>query len=115
MERDLLVITDEVYEHLVFDTAEHIPLADVPGDAGRTVSIGSAGKTFSFTGWKVGWVTGTPDLVTRLRPLRGAVLSRTWHPAPSSTRSPKPSPSPTPTSTPSARTCSPSGTSWRRA
>lgn len=67
VERDLLVITDEVYEHLVFDTAEHIPLVSFPGMRGRTVSIGSAGKTFSFTGWKVGWVTGTPDLVTAVR------------------------------------------------
>ncbi len=67
VERDLLVITDEVYEHLVFDAAEHIPLATFPGMRGRTVSIGSAGKTFSFTGWKVGWVTGTPDLVTAVR------------------------------------------------
>ncbi|MBK3577070.1 pyridoxal phosphate-dependent aminotransferase [Streptomyces sp. MBT65] len=67
VERDLLVITDEVYEHLVFDAAEHIPLVTFPGMRGRTVSIGSAGKTFSFTGWKVGWVTGTPDLVTAVR------------------------------------------------
>ncbi|MBK3565298.1 pyridoxal phosphate-dependent aminotransferase [Streptomyces sp. MBT62] len=67
VERDLLVITDEVYEHLVFDAAEHIPLVSFPGMRGRTVSIGSAGKTFSFTGWKVGWVTGTPDLVTAVR------------------------------------------------
>ncbi|MGW3102999.1 pyridoxal phosphate-dependent aminotransferase [Streptomyces sp. NPDC001100] len=67
VERDLLVITDEVYEHLVFDTAEHIPLVTFPGMRGRTVSIGSAGKTFSFTGWKVGWVTGTAELVTAVR------------------------------------------------
>lgn len=67
VERDLLVITDEVYEHLVFDEAEHIPLATFPGMRERTVSIGSAGKTFSFTGWKVGWVTGTPALVTAVR------------------------------------------------
>lgn len=67
VERDLLVITDEVYEHLVFDEAEHIPLATFPGMRERTVSIGSAGKTFSFTGWKVGWVTGTPGLVTAVR------------------------------------------------
>ena len=67
VERDLLVITDEVYEHLVFDAAEHIPLAGFPGMRERTVSIGSAGKTFSFTGWKVGWVTGTPALVTAVR------------------------------------------------
>ncbi|MFI6466764.1 pyridoxal phosphate-dependent aminotransferase [Streptomyces sp. NPDC050538] len=67
VERDLLVITDEVYEHLVFDEAEHIPLVTFPGMRERTVSIGSAGKTFSFTGWKVGWVTGTPALVTAVR------------------------------------------------
>ncbi len=56
VERDLLVVTDEVYEHLVFDDAEHIPLATFPGMRDRTVTISSAGKTFSFTGWKVGWV-----------------------------------------------------------
>ncbi|MCX4812082.1 pyridoxal phosphate-dependent aminotransferase [Streptomyces sp. NBC_01239] len=67
VERDLLVITDEVYEHLVFDDAEHIPLASFPGMRERTVSIGSAGKTFSFTGWKVGWVTAAAPLVTAVR------------------------------------------------
>lgn len=67
VERDLLVITDEVYEHLVFDGAEHIPLATFPGMRERTVSIGSAGKTFSFTGWKVGWVTAAAPLVTAVR------------------------------------------------
>ncbi len=67
VERDLLVVTDEVYEHLVFGEAEHVPLATFPGMSERTVSIGSAGKTFSFTGWKVGWVTGTAELVTAVR------------------------------------------------
>ncbi|MFB6889376.1 pyridoxal phosphate-dependent aminotransferase [Kitasatospora sp. NPDC056327] len=66
VERDLLVVTDEVYEHLVFDGAHH-PIAALPGMRGRTVSISSAGKTFSFTGWKVGWVTGTPELVSAVR------------------------------------------------
>src|SRR2546423_861017 len=61
-ERDLLVVTDEVYEHLTFG-AEHIPLATLPGMRERTVTIGSAGKTFSFTGWKIGWVTARPELV----------------------------------------------------
>lgn len=65
-ERDLLVVTDEVYEHLVFD-GEHVPIATLPGMRGRTVTIGSAGKTFSFTGWKVGWVTAAPELVTAVR------------------------------------------------
>ena len=67
LERDLLVVTDEVYEHLVFDAAEHLPLATFPGMRDRTVTIGSAGKTFSFTGWKVGWVTAAPGLVSAVR------------------------------------------------
>ncbi|MGW7262685.1 pyridoxal phosphate-dependent aminotransferase [Streptomyces sp. NPDC054842] len=67
VERDLIVVTDEVYEHLVFDGAEHLPPASFPGMRERTVSIGSAGKTFSFTGWKVGWVTAPPALVTAVR------------------------------------------------
>ncbi|MFI5704892.1 pyridoxal phosphate-dependent aminotransferase [Streptomyces xanthochromogenes] len=66
-ERDLLVITDEVYEHLVFDGGEHVPLASFPGMRERTVTIGSAGKTFSFTGWKVGWITAAPELVAAVR------------------------------------------------
>jgi N-succinyldiaminopimelate aminotransferase len=66
IEHDLLVVTDEVYEHIVFD-GEHIPLVTLPGMRERTVSISSAGKTFSFTGWKIGWVTGTPELVNAVR------------------------------------------------
>jgi N-succinyldiaminopimelate aminotransferase len=68
-ERDLLVVTDEVYEHLVFE-GEHLPIASLPGMRERTVTIGSAGKTFSFTGWKVGWVTGAPDLVAAVRSVK---------------------------------------------
>src|SRR3954453_23173355 len=56
VEHDLVVITDEVYEHLVFDSAQHVPLVSYEGMAERTVSIGSAGKPFSVTGWKIGWV-----------------------------------------------------------
>ncbi|GGU60242.1 aminotransferase [Streptomyces albospinus] len=66
VERDLLVVTDEVYEHLVFE-GEHLPLASFPGMRERTVTIGSAGKTFSFTGWKVGWVTASPELTAAVR------------------------------------------------
>nr|WP_181767676.1 pyridoxal phosphate-dependent aminotransferase [Streptomyces albidus (ex Kaewkla and Franco 2022)] len=66
VERDLLAVTDEVYEHLVFE-GEHIPIASFPGMKERTVTISSAGKTFSFTGWKVGWVTATPELVGAVR------------------------------------------------
>ncbi|MBO0775593.1 MAG: pyridoxal phosphate-dependent aminotransferase [Actinobacteria bacterium] len=64
--RDLLVVSDEVYEHLVFD-GEHIPICSLPGMAGRTVTISSGAKTFSFTGWKIGWATGSPDLVSAVR------------------------------------------------
>jgi N-succinyldiaminopimelate aminotransferase len=67
VEHDLLVISDEVYEHLTFDGVEHVPFATLPGMAERTVSIGSGGKCFSVTGWKVGWVTGPAELVTAVR------------------------------------------------
>ena len=59
---DLVVVTDEVYEHLTFD-AQHVPLATLPGMFERTVTISSVGKTFSLTGWKVGWASGPADLV----------------------------------------------------
>ena len=66
IDHDLLVITDEAYEHLTFG-AEHVPFATIEGMRGRLVSIGSAGKTFSFTGWKVGWATATPELIAAVR------------------------------------------------
>jgi N-succinyldiaminopimelate aminotransferase len=62
VERDLLVVTDEVYEHMTYDVA-HRPIATLPGMRDRTLSISSAGKTFSFTGWKIGWATGPAPLV----------------------------------------------------
>lgn len=61
---DLVVITDEVYEHLAFDEHLHIPMASLPGMRDRTVTISSGGKTFATTGWKVGWVTGSAELVS---------------------------------------------------
>ncbi|ANN21000.1 aminotransferase [Amycolatopsis orientalis] len=64
---DLIAITDEVYEHLVFDDAEHFPLATLPGMRERTVSISSAGKTFNCTGWKIGWVCASPELVAAVK------------------------------------------------
>ncbi|MCT2589703.1 pyridoxal phosphate-dependent aminotransferase [Streptomyces sp. N2-109] len=66
IEHDLLVVTDEVYEHLVYEGTHH-PIATLPGMRERTVSISSAGKTFSFTGWKVGWVTANGPLVSAVR------------------------------------------------
>jgi N-succinyldiaminopimelate aminotransferase len=63
-ERDVLAVTDEVYEHLTFDGREHVPLCTLPGMAGRTLTISSAGKTFSVTGWKIGWATGPRPLVS---------------------------------------------------
>jgi N-succinyldiaminopimelate aminotransferase len=59
---DAIVVTDEVYEHLVFDARTHTPPAARPGASGRVVSISSAGKTFSTTGWKIGWLTAAPEL-----------------------------------------------------
>ena len=66
VEHDLVVIADEVYEHIVFD-GPHIPIATLPGMRERTVRISSAGKTFSFTGWKIGWATAPPDLLAAVR------------------------------------------------
>ena len=67
IEHDLLVVTDEVYEHLVFDGATHIPIATLPGMAERTLTVSSAAKTFGFTGWKIGWVHGPAELVAAVR------------------------------------------------
>ena len=63
---DAAIVTDEVYEHLTYDGAVHIPLATLPGMAERTITISSAGKTFSFTGWKIGWATGPAHLIEAL-------------------------------------------------
>jgi N-succinyldiaminopimelate aminotransferase len=62
VERDLVAVTDEVYEHLAYD-GEHVPLATLAGMAPRTLTISSSGKSFSFTGWKIGWCSGPPELV----------------------------------------------------
>ena len=66
IEHDLVAICDEVYEHLVFE-GEHIPLIQYPGMRDRTIQISSAGKTFSFTGWKIGWVCAQPALLDTVR------------------------------------------------
>jgi len=63
IDHDLIAVTDEVYEHLVFD-GEHLALASFDGMRDRTVTVSSAGKTFSVTGWKIGWVCATPELTS---------------------------------------------------
>ena len=67
---DLIVISDEAYEHLWFDEARHIPIATLPGMHERTITVGSGGKTFSFTGWKIGWASGPADLIGAVRTVR---------------------------------------------
>lgn len=66
-DHNLLVITDEVYEHLVFDDRRHLPLAGYPGMRDRTLTISSAAKMFNCTGWKIGWVCGPPELIKGVR------------------------------------------------
>jgi N-succinyldiaminopimelate aminotransferase len=67
VQHDLVVVTDEVYEHLVFEGATHVPLGTLPGMRSRTLVISSGGKTFNTTGWKIGWVCGPAELVTAVR------------------------------------------------
>jgi len=69
VEHDLICISDEVYEHLVYE-GEHIPPATLPGMAERTLTISSVGKSFSFTGWKIGWCSGPAELVAATRTVK---------------------------------------------
>ncbi len=69
-EHGAVIVTDEVYEHMVFDGREHVPMATLPGLAERTLTISSAGKTFSVTGWKVGWVHGPIGMVNAVRAVK---------------------------------------------
>jgi N-succinyldiaminopimelate aminotransferase len=69
-EHDLVAVTDEVYEHLTYDGVAHLALASFPGMRDRTVSISSAGKTFSVTGWKIGWVCAPPPLVAAVKTVK---------------------------------------------
>ena len=70
VEHDLIVISDEAYEHLWFAGHRHIPISTLPGMFERTVTVGSGGKSFSFTGWKVGWASGPADLIGAVRVVR---------------------------------------------
>jgi aspartate/methionine/tyrosine aminotransferase len=63
-EHDLIVISDEVWEHILLDGQSFTPFASLPGMAGRTIKCGSAGKIFSLTGWKIGWLVAAPELAT---------------------------------------------------
>jgi N-succinyldiaminopimelate aminotransferase len=69
-QHDAWVVTDEVYEHLLFDGLRHVPVATLPGMAERTLTISSSGKTFSATGWKVGWVSGPAEAVAAVRTVK---------------------------------------------
>ena len=80
IEHDVTVIADEVYEHLLFAPAEHIPIATLPDMFERTVTVSSAGKLFSATGWKVGWVYGPPDLVDGVARAHQFVTFAVHHP-----------------------------------
>lgn len=70
IDNDLIVLSDEAYEHMWFDGHPHVPLATLPGMAERTITVGSGGKMFSFTGWKVGWATGPTPLISAVRVVR---------------------------------------------
>lgn len=69
-EHDLVAVTDEVYEYLTFDGAEHVPIATLPGMRERTVAVSSAYKTFSVTGWKTGWITAPPRFVRAVQTVK---------------------------------------------
>lgn len=80
IEHDVTVISDEVYEHLLFAGAQHIPIATLPGMFERTVTISSSGKSFNATGWKIGWVYGHPDLVEGVARAHQFVTFAVHHP-----------------------------------
>ena len=80
IEHDLLVVTDEVYEHLTYDGLEHIPVATLPGMRERCVAISSAGKSFSVTGWKIGWVCAPAPLLRAVNTVK-QFLTYTHNPA----------------------------------
>ena len=80
IEYDVIVISDEVYEHLIFEGHQHIAIASLDGMFERTVTVGSAGKTFGMTGWKIGWVYGMPELVTGVQRTHQFITFATNHP-----------------------------------
>ncbi len=108
---DAVILSDEVYEHLTFGV-QHLPIAGIPGAAERSVTISSAGKTFSFTGWKIGWLSGPAHLVAAIRTVKQFLSYSSG--TPSKVRLLQASPCPM-SSTPASRPpSSTSGTSWPR-
>jgi N-succinyldiaminopimelate aminotransferase len=81
IEHDVVVISDEVYEHLTYDGVPHIPIATLPDMAARTLTLSSLGKSFSVTGWKIGWVYGAPDLLEGTRRAHQFITFAANHPA----------------------------------
>jgi N-succinyldiaminopimelate aminotransferase len=81
IEHDVIVISDEVYEHLIYEGHQHIAIASLDGMFERTVTVGSAGKTFGMTGWKIGWVYGHPELMTGVWRAHQYIVFATNHPA----------------------------------
>ena len=78
-----LAITDEIYEHITYDGASHIPLATIPGMEDRTITMIALSKTYSVTGWRVGWAIALPDLTDAIRRVHDFLnVKRVAHPAP---------------------------------
>lgn len=80
IEHDVIVISDEVYEHLIYEGHQHIAIASLDGMFERTVTVGSAGKTFGMTGWKIGWVYGHPNLMAGIWRAHQFIVFATNHP-----------------------------------
>ncbi len=80
-QHDVIVISDEVYEHLTYDDHCHVPIATLPNMFERTLTVSSAAKTFSLTGWKIGWVYGNPELVTGAWRIHQNIVYAVNHPA----------------------------------
>jgi len=79
-EFDALCITDEIYEHILYDGVEHIPMMQIPGMRDRTILVNSLGKTYSVTGWRVGWVLASPDLTDSIRKVHDFLTVGAAHP-----------------------------------
>jgi aspartate/methionine/tyrosine aminotransferase len=79
-EFDALAVTDEIYEHILYDGAAHIPMMQIPGMRDRTILVNSLSKTYSVTGWRVGWVLASPDLTDSIRKVHDFLTVGAAHP-----------------------------------